>query len=281
MRHAAGDGLLQVGVVENDVRRLAAQFLTDTLDGIGRTLGDVDACAGRAGEGNHVDAGMLAHRCADIGTEAVDQIEHTLRHAGLMKNFRENQRGRRRIFRRLQDHGAARRDRRRDLAGDLVERPVPRRDHTDDAHRLAHEHGGAHRLFELILLQGIEGGHQMAKARAGLHLFRHRQRRAHLVGNRSADVLHPGLVGRDDLFQKRHAFFAAGHRERFKRTAGRGDGLVHIGFRSNRDLVHPFFRRRIDDRNGLLDGRVDPGAVDIELHTIGHGVSLTAVVMRR
>src|SRR5205807_7682305 len=30
------------------------------------------------------------------------------------------------------------------------------------------------------------------------------------------------------------------------------------------------FGRRIDDGRGLLDGRIDPGAVDVELHAVDH-----------
>ena len=51
-------------------------------------------------------------------------------------------RGRRELAR-LQDHGAAGGERGRDLAGDLVQRPVPRRDHADDADGFAQHHRGA------------------------------------------------------------------------------------------------------------------------------------------
>ena len=112
--------------------------------------------------------GCSAHRRADLGPEAVDEIEHALRHAGLMQDLGEDQRRGRRVFRGLQDHGAAGGKRRRDLAGDLVERPVPRRDHADDADRLAHDHGGAERLLELVVLEHVEGVSEVAEAGAGL-----------------------------------------------------------------------------------------------------------------
>ena len=54
---------------------------------------------------------------------------------------------------RLQHHGAAGGERRRDLAGDLVDRPVPRRDEAADADRLAHDRGRAADLLELEILQ--------------------------------------------------------------------------------------------------------------------------------
>src|SRR3981081_1203966 len=85
------------------------------LDGGGGALGDIDAGAGRAGEGDHVDVGMLAHGRTHFGAEAVDEVEHALRDAGLVQDFSENQCRRRREFARLQDHGAAGGERRRDL----------------------------------------------------------------------------------------------------------------------------------------------------------------------
>ena len=120
VHHAAGDGLGEVGAFEDDVRRLAAEFLADALHGRRGALGDIDAGAGRAGERDHVDIRMLAHGGADLGAEAVDEVEHALRHAGFMEDFREDQRRGRGEFRRLQDHGAAGGERGRDLAGDLV-----------------------------------------------------------------------------------------------------------------------------------------------------------------
>ena len=72
----------------------------------------------------------------------------------------------------------------RDLAGDLVDRPVPRRDHADHADRLAHDRGRADLLLEVIVLQRLQRRRQMAEAGAGLRALGHRDRRAHLVGDR-------------------------------------------------------------------------------------------------
>ena len=49
---------LEIRVGQDDVRRLAAEFLRDALDRVGGRLGDDDPGAGRAGEGHHVDVGM-------------------------------------------------------------------------------------------------------------------------------------------------------------------------------------------------------------------------------
>src|SRR3569832_176582 len=53
--------IMRDGALQDHVRRLATELLADTLDGRRRALGDVDAGAGRAGEGDHVDVRMFAH----------------------------------------------------------------------------------------------------------------------------------------------------------------------------------------------------------------------------
>ncbi len=221
-------------------------------------LGDIDAGAGRAGERDHVDIRVFAHGGADLGAEAVDQVEHALRHAGFMEDFREDQRRRRGEFARLEDHGATGGERGRDLAGDLVQRPVPRRDHADDADRFAHHHGGADGFLEMIILEHVERGDDVTEAGAGLQLLRHRQRGAHLVGDGSADILDAGLVDLDDPGQQRDALLAAGLRERLEGALGGGDRLVDVGLGAERNFIHRLFGRRIDDGRGFLDGGIGP-----------------------
>ncbi len=73
------------------------------------------------------------------------------------------------------------------------------------------------------------------------------------------------------IFDKqRDALLAAGLRKGLERALGGGDRLVDIGLGAERNLVHRLFGRWIDDRRGLLDDGIDPGAVDVELHAIDH-----------
>src|ERR1019366_594810 len=171
---------------------------------------------------------------------------------------------------RLQDHGAAGGERGRDLAGDLVQRPVPWRDHADDADGFAHHHRRAERLLEMIVLENLQRGSKMAEAGAGLQLLRHRQRGAHLVGDRGADILHAGLVDLDNFGEQRDALLAAGLRKGLEGAARGGHGLVDVGLGAERNLIHRLFGRRVDDGLGLLDDGIDPGAVDVELHAVDH-----------
>src|SRR5882724_5849267 len=95
----------------------------------------------------------------------------------------------------------------------------------------------------------------IAEAGAGLHLLRHRQRRAHLVGDGGANILHAGLVDLDDFREQRHALLAGGLRKRREGALGRGHRLVDVGLGAERNLIHRLFGRRVDDGGGLLDDR--------------------------
>ena len=122
----------------------------------------------------------------------------------------------------------------------------------------------------MVGLENFERVGDMTQSRAGLQPLRHRQRRAHLVRDRGANVLHAGLVDLDDLGKQRDALLAAGLRIGCERALGGGHGLVDIGLGAERNLIHRFFGRRIDDGRGLLDGGIDPGAIDVELHAVDH-----------
>ena len=89
--HALRHRRLEIGVRQHDVGRLAAEFLGDALDGIGRRLGDDDAGPSRAGERHHVDIGVAGHDLADIGAVAVDEVEHALGHAGVVHHLGEDE----------------------------------------------------------------------------------------------------------------------------------------------------------------------------------------------
>ena len=135
--HAGRDRLLEIRVIEQNVRRLAAELLANALDRRRGSDRNLDASARRTRERNAVDAGVRGHGSADVWAIAVDEIEHALGHAGLVQDFGNHQRRVGRELARLQHHRAAGRECARDLARDLVRRPIPRRDHADDADRLA------------------------------------------------------------------------------------------------------------------------------------------------
>src|SRR4051794_27096192 len=70
-----GHSLAQVGVVEDHVRRLAAELHRDRLDRRRGELGDPASGAGRAGEGNHVDTGCPAIASPTTGPVPVTRLK--------------------------------------------------------------------------------------------------------------------------------------------------------------------------------------------------------------
>src|SRR5206468_1845918 len=80
--------------------------------------------------------------------------------------------------------------------------------------------------------------------------------------------------------EQRDALLAAGLGKGLERALGGLYRLVDVGFGAERNLIHRFFGRRIDDGGGFFDGRIDPGAVDVELQAIDHRKPLYAGRMK-
>ena len=94
------------------------------------------AGGGFAGEGDQRDVRVLDQGVAGFLAEAVDQVEHTVRQAGVLEDLRPQRGGERGELGRLEDHGVA-----GGQGGASFqfqhERRVPRRDEARDADRLA------------------------------------------------------------------------------------------------------------------------------------------------
>ena len=78
----AFDGAVEIGILEDDEGRLAAELERQRLARAGGRLADQAADLGRAGEGDLVDAGMLDERRAG-GAVAGDDVDDARRQAGL------------------------------------------------------------------------------------------------------------------------------------------------------------------------------------------------------
>ena len=161
-----GDGLFHVGIIQDDVGGLSAQFQSDFLEPRGRRPGDCPAAAGRSGKRNHVDIGMRNQSFAGLAT-ADDQVEDAGGRACVVKNFRQNDRVQRRHFARLQNHRATGRQSWRDLGHDLVKRKIPWRNGGDDADRIVLHNGTADDAIAQ-LRRHIQGGLDIAQRKADL-----------------------------------------------------------------------------------------------------------------
>ena len=137
----AGDGDVEIGIRQNDRRRLAAEFQRHFLQIAGRRLDDQLADFGRAGESDLVDVRMRGERRAGGFAEPGQDVDHARREAGFLDQLSQAQRGHRRLFGGFQHDGATRSQRRRDLPARHQQREIPGDDLADDAHRLAHRVG--------------------------------------------------------------------------------------------------------------------------------------------
>ena len=132
----AVDRGVDIGVVEHDERRVAAELEPDLLHRPRRLAHEELADLGRAGEADEAHRRMLAHRLADGGRIAGQHVEDARRKAGADGELGQRQRRQRRLRRRLDHRRAADRQGGGDLAGDHRGREIPRRDRGDDPDRL-------------------------------------------------------------------------------------------------------------------------------------------------
>ena len=132
--HRAVHSRIEVGVVENDERGLAAEFQLSAPTVNRGCRHDLSADGGRSGEGHHIDTGVPGQRGARVGAGPGDNVEHPVRQARLGRQAGQRQGRQRGEFGGLDDHRAAGRQRRDHLPDRHLQRVVPRRDgadHTD------------------------------------------------------------------------------------------------------------------------------------------------------
>ena len=174
---------IDVGIIEDKVRRLAAEFKRYGLDGVGSSLADQDAGSGRAGKRHDIDIGMRGQDRANPGPVAIDHIKDTGRDTCLMHDLGKYDAGHRCDFRRLQHHGAPGCQRCANLQHDLVHRPVPRCDQAGDTSRLEYQilafGAGAQRALPFKRIERTDKGFQMTAAGTCLIAERHVDGRAH------------------------------------------------------------------------------------------------------
>ncbi len=183
--------LVDVRVVEDDQRCVAAEFHDQPFHRRRALRRDQAADLRRAGEAHGAHAGILAQRADDRLRVTRDDVEHAGRQACPLAKLRQRQRGKRRLRRRMRDHRAACGQRRRGLPGQHCAGKIPRRDEADDAHRLTPHHHlragqvAGHALgihpFRFLRIPFDEGGRIVdlaARFRQGFPLFeRHDQRK--------------------------------------------------------------------------------------------------------
>src|SRR5919202_5219215 len=147
-----GPGLLQVGVGEEDARRLAAELEGDPLDRPRGGGHDLAPHLGRAREGDLRHVGVLGEALADLAAWPHDDVDRALGVAGLVRYPLELEGGQRGDLGRLEHEGVAGGEGRGHLPARDLQREVPGDYEADDAERLAEGHvdaaGDGDRLAE-------------------------------------------------------------------------------------------------------------------------------------
>ncbi|MNE08728.1 hypothetical protein D3C80_1013860 [compost metagenome] len=125
----------QVGVLQHQQRRFAAQFQAHTLDRLRRPLHYLHTHRIAASEGNLGNTRIGRQGRAHRQPGTADQVEHPIRQPRFGDDRRQFQLGQRGDFRRLEHHAAACRQCRRQLPGGGDHGEVPRHDQTDHTAR--------------------------------------------------------------------------------------------------------------------------------------------------
>ena len=156
-----------------------------------------------------------------------------------------------------------------DLAGDLVDRPVPGRDQAADADRLLDDARRAAVFLELKFFSTSMAVVMWTMPRPAW-APRPGGRRAHFLGDGVGDVAEALLVFGQDALQQVDALLAAGLGIGLERPPGGLDGLVDVGGRAGGDVAARPPRWPGCHIEGLGRDRVDPLAVDVEFHVFAH-----------
>ena len=186
------DGVVDVGVLEDDVRALAAELERDRREVRRRRRHDVLAGGRAPGEGHPVDPVVTGERRARRCPVAVDDVEHAGREAGLDRQAAEQGHGCRGVLARLDDAGVAPRDRRRDLPRRHHQREVPRADRRDDTGRAELAVGvvaGVHRVDLADGVALVVGEEPEVPHRAGDVVLGLQERLAHVRGVHRGQVV--------------------------------------------------------------------------------------------
>lgn len=171
--HDAGEGLLQVGVLQHDRRGLAAEFEGDGDEFVGGGVGEGAAGGGAAGEGDLLHGRVADDRVADDAAAAGQDGEQGGGQPGLgecpVDEAAEREGDEGRPLGGLEEDGVARGEGGGELLGVAGDRRVPGGDRADDAdgfvdaHRDVRAAGGREGV-----LGGLQGGGGVAEGAAAL-----------------------------------------------------------------------------------------------------------------
>lgn len=260
------DGDLEVGVVQHDLRVLAAHFQLHLGATRHAGLDDAATDAHRTGEAHGIDLPGVDDGLADLTTAAHHQVEHAGREARPGDDLGDGPGAARHQVGRLDHHAVAEGQRRGDLPGRDGDGEVPGGDQADHAQRLAGDldaDPGADRLQRLAsLAQALAGEELEDIAGTGDFADGFRQSLALLAGQQRAELFAAGEDFQADLFQRIGTRLNAEAGPGREGAAGGGDGLLNLGG-IGLGVFADHVRQVGGVDVGLVAIRGDPLAVDV------------------
>src|SRR5918996_688235 len=254
------DGLVERGIVEDDVRGLPPELERELLAAPGDRFLDRLAHLRRAREGDLVDAGVLDElgACAAVSGDDVHDSGGKL---GLAEDVAEEERRERRRLRRLEDDRVPGRERGRDLPGEHEEREVPGDDLAGDTDRTRPPVGEG--VLELVrparVVEEVRRRERqvdvarLADGLASVERLEHRElARALLEDARDAEEVLRPLACREPGPAV------------LERVAGGPDREIDVLSARVGDVRELLLRRRAERRLELARARLDPLAPDEE-----------------
>ena len=234
-----------------------------------------------AGERDEVDCRRVGQRRADRSAASLHEVDHRGRHACLVEQVDERDRGQRRDLTGLGDHGAACGQGRRDLPRHLQQRVVPRRDEHADPDRFAHDAADDGRVPDVDDPVGFDAYQLRVVAENRCDVVdvdpAFDQGLAGVPGFQRRQILFVALQQVGDPVEQGGAF---GHRRCgpcavVERGAGGGDGISGIVGGGLVDDRGDAAGGRIDDLPRPAVGRVPPLPADTEIRFTVHKRSPT------
>ena len=265
-----GQGRVEVGIGEDDLRALAAE-LEHALDGVPRRrLLHQGADLVAAGERDEVDAGVRRERRAGFLAEAGDDVERAVGQPRCRRQLGEAQRRQAGVLGRREHCRVAHGERWRVGAADHLRRVVPRDDVGGDAERLAQQRDVVVVQERDDLAVQLVGGRAVELEIACQHddvVARRRHRLARVARLDACQLV--GVVKHLLADLHEHAAALGGRHAppgaAVERRARRADGEIDLVRRAARDAVVGFTVGGCDHRQRALVPRGRPAAADEHL----------------
>src|ERR1700685_1191442 len=145
----------EIGVVQNDVRRLAAEFQRQALHRVQGVLRDQFSDLRRTGERDLLNVGTFRQLRPDDLTEAGHEIDNARRQTGFMKCVHQHFRLHRALLAGLDDNSASGSDCRSHLDRDRTGARIPRRKYAHHARRFHDDFGSPDSSCQIEVLENF------------------------------------------------------------------------------------------------------------------------------